>query len=160
MNYVLTGVVYNNAGGGVFASGAGAASNGSSWSGTFLTSFVKNLPSTTWNSLTSSKGCLNQFVSNTLTNLNPFAPSASSAAEPAANVVSALKFNSALAYAASRTNYLGGTGLLYPLKSSVFRGMLSASQELLEDVPMLQLVVAEGQAVVQEATTAWAGDCR
>jgi hypothetical protein len=70
-----------------------------------------------------------------------------------------VKFNSALAYAASQANYLGGTGLLYPLKSSVFRGMLSASQELLENVPMLQLVAAEGQAVVQEAMTGWAGGC-
>jgi len=131
-----------------------------SWWGTFAKSFVTNFSNTTWNSLTSRNGCINQFFSNTVENLNPFTPSASSLAEPAANFASALKFNSALAYAASRTNYLGGTGLLYPLKSGVFRAALSSSQELLDNVPMMQLVAAEGQALYTETRAALAGACR
>ena len=102
--------------------GSRAQPSSFSWWGTFAKSLIKNVPKTTWNSLTSSNGCLNQFFSNTVSNLNPFTPSASSLAEPTANFVSALKFNSALAYAATRPNVLGGTGLLYPFKSTVFRG--------------------------------------
>jgi RHS repeat-associated protein len=130
------------------------------WLGAFANVFVANFPETTWNSLASSNGCLNQFFSNTLSNLSPLPPSASSLAEPAANFTSALKFNSALAYAASQPNVLGGAGLLYPFKSSVFRGMLSTSLELLDTVPVLQLVAAEGQALYTEGATAWAGQCQ
>ncbi len=71
-----------------------------------------------------------------------------------------MKLNSALAYAASRPNYLGGTGLLYPLKSAVFRGALSTSLELLDSVPALQLVAAESQALYTEAAAGWAGQCQ
>ncbi len=113
-----------------------------SWWGAFAKSFVTSFPKTTWNSLTSGNGCLNQFFSNTASNLNPFTPSASTLAEPAANVISALKFNSALAYAASRANYLGGTRLLYPFKSSVFRSMIGSARGVLEATPMIQLDAA------------------
>ncbi len=51
-----------------------------SWSGTFAKSLVSNFPKTTLKSTTTSNGCLNQFFWNTLSNLNPFTPSASSLA--------------------------------------------------------------------------------
>ena len=131
-----------------------------SWWGTFAKSFVTNFPKTTLSSLTSSNGCVNQFFSNTLSNLNPFTPSASSLAEPAANIISALKFNSALAYAASRPNLLGGTGLLYPFKSGVFRSLVNSGQGVLEATPMIQLDLALGQAIYSEYQAAKAGECQ
>jgi RHS repeat-associated protein len=70
-------------------------------------------------------GCVNTFFNASLNALNPFAPSASTLGDPAAALYSASRFNALLKYAASRPNYLGGQGLLYPLKSSVFRSMLS-----------------------------------
>ena len=131
-----------------------------SWWGTFARSFVSNFGKTTWNSLTSGNGCLNQFFSNTLSNLSPLPPSASSLAEATANFVSALKFNSALAYAATRPNVLGGTGLLYPFKSSVFRSLIGSAQGVLEATPVAQLDLALGQALYTEYQAAKAGECQ
>src|SRR5208337_2853306 len=55
--------------------------------------------------------------------LNPFSPSLSSAGEGTAAVLAASQYNAAVQYAASAPNYLGGTGLIYPMKSSVVRSM-------------------------------------
>ena len=76
-----------------------------------------------------------------------------------ANFINAVKFNSALAYAASQPNYLGSTGLLYPFKSSVFSSTLKAGQDVLESVPVIQGDIALGQALYTEAVAAKHGDC-
>ncbi len=81
--------------------------------------------------------------------LNPFklgAYNSFDAAQGVANVISASKFNSALSYAATR-------GLTYPFKSSVFRGMLSASEtvgKVADAMPLLALDVALIHANVAE----------
>jgi hypothetical protein len=61
-------------------------------------------------------GCVNVFGSATVTALNPFPPSLSSACEGRAAVLVPSKYNAvAVQYAASAPNYLGGTGLIYPM---------------------------------------------
>jgi len=57
-------------------------------------------------------GCVNVFVNETLDALNPISPRLSSLADPAVAYMSISKYNAALSYAASRSNFLGGTGLL------------------------------------------------
>jgi RHS repeat-associated protein len=104
------------------ASGTGAANNGPSWWG----AFAKNLFS--WKNFTDEfkqGGCVNVFGSATAGALNPFSPSLSSAGEGTAAVLAASKYNAAVQYAASAPNYLGGTGLIYPMKSSVVRSMVA-----------------------------------
>ena len=92
-----------------------AANNEPSWWG----AFAKNLFS--WKNFTAEfkqGGCVNVFGSATADALNPFSPSLSSAGEGTAAVLAASKYNAAVQYAASAPNYLGGTGLIYPMKSS------------------------------------------
>jgi len=72
-----------------------------------------------------SGGCVNTFFRASADALNPLTPSASTLADPTATFYSYARFNAVLRYAASRPNYLGGQGLIYPLKSAVFRSMLS-----------------------------------
>jgi hypothetical protein len=71
-----------------------------------------------------------------------------------------VKFNSALAYAASRPNVLGGVGLLYPFKSSVFRSLVGSAQGVLDATPVIQGDLALGQALYSEYETAKAGECQ
>jgi RHS repeat-associated protein len=96
-------------------------------------------------------GCVNTFFNASFNALNPFSPSASTLGDPAAAIYSASRFNALLKYAASRPNYLGGQGLLYPLKSSVFRSILSdattssgAGFAISADASLLQGLIVEG----------------
>ena len=86
-------------------------------------------------------------------------PSLKDMVEDTTQAVNMFKFNQALVYAASRTNYLGGQGLLFPLKSSVFRGIVQAGSKAIEATPLFQLDAAMLQAVIQEAVAAYHGDC-
>src|SRR6185312_10271867 len=70
-------------------------------------------------------GCARIFIRASADALNPLSPSLSSVSEGVAAVIAANKYNAAVRYAASQTNYLGGTGLIYPMKSSVVRSMLT-----------------------------------
>lgn len=102
--------------------------------------------------------CFAVFLSSTAEYYLP-APSFAALTEPGVRALGAVKFNSALAYAAERTNSLGGEGLLYPLKSSVFREALSAAEDVSEAAPLLPLVIAEYQALYNEYRMAEAGQC-
>jgi RHS repeat-associated protein len=133
------------------------------WAAAFLGDLFSSATlTTTWNSLTSSNGCINQFWTNFGSSLNPIPtlPSAGDLVQPVASAWSAYRLNSALAYAASRTNYLGGQGLLYPFKSTVFSNLMSSSQSVLEATPMIQVDVALGQALYSEYSAAKAGECQ
>jgi len=111
-----------------------AANNGnSSWWG----AFAKNLFS--WKNFTAEfkqGGCVNVFGSATADALNPFSPILSSAGEGTAAVLAASKYNAAVQYAASAPNYLGGTGLIYPMKSSVVRGMIADANATAAEAPL------------------------
>lgn len=104
-------------------------------------------------------GCVNLFFRETADALNPFTPSLTTAAEPAAASIAAVKYNSALRYAMSRPNLLGGRGLIYPMKSGVVRSMVAdanaaagAGALLTLDLAIIQGLWAEGRSIAN-------GDC-
>ena len=83
-------------------------------------------------------------VGDTFSNLNPFTPSLSSPGEPAGTFYGALKFNQGLRYAATTASKtFGTTHLVYPYKSSVFRGLITDSQKV-GKVSMLSSLVLAG----------------
>jgi len=108
-------------------------------------------------------GCARLFFGATLDALNPISdgtPSLADGGEVAASAATAIKVNNMLAYAASRPNYLGGQGLIYPMKSSVYRTMLADVKTTAAsgvvwsvDLAELQGLIVEGKAMVQ-------GQCR
>jgi len=104
-------------------------------------------------------GCVNVFGGATLDALNPFSPSLSSAGEATAAVLAASKYNAAVQYAASAPNYLGGTGLLYPMKSSVVRGMISDANATAAAGPLLAADLALAQGFGTEMHSMATGGC-
>ncbi len=76
----------------------------------------------------------------------------SDVAEGATNALATYKFNGALAYVATQ-------GLSYPMKSSVFRDLMSVSEGLSEVAPYLGVVIAEIGALVTEVDAAKRGAC-
>jgi hypothetical protein len=73
-------------------------------------------------------GCLKTFVNSTEDALNPLSPSMASdagAATMAASTV--MRYNAAQAYAAARTNVLGGKGLIFPQKSMPYNNIMEGS---------------------------------
>jgi hypothetical protein len=128
--------------------------------GTVAFAFVDNLFSKQyWKNELSDGGCVNVFIGATADALNPFSPSLSSAGEGAAVLVAANKYNAAVRYAAAQTNYLGGTGLLYPMNSSVVRATLAESRA----AGVSGLGIAADLAIVQglatEIASAATGQC-
>jgi hypothetical protein len=109
--------------------------------------------------------CVGLFFSeafnNTLNNIVPFPPSAAGIAGAAASSVYARStFNQALKYAASRLNYLGGQGLIYPLRSGVYRGMLRAAGRGASVGLLVTLDISMVQALATEWEAAKAGQCQ
>jgi RHS repeat-associated protein len=104
--------------------------------------------------------CTSVFAKATLNALSPVSPSLASAGEPAAALASASIWNSALNYAASRPNYLGGQGLLYPLRSSVFRGLSALANEVAVAGPLISADLALLQGLAVETYQAYKGQCR
>jgi len=104
--------------------------------------------------------CVEVFAKETLNNLNPFTPSASTFVPAATDVAARVQYNNIIKYALSRPNFMGGTGLLYPMKSSVVRGMLQSVQTTLKATPWAMLVAAEAQALFTELDMARKGQCR
>jgi hypothetical protein len=105
-------------------------------------------------------GCGRIFATGVVNALNPFSLSLATAAEPMAACGAARTYNQALDYAASRPNVVGGKGLLYPLKSSVFRGMLQASTNWAASAPGLNLDFALLQGLGEEMDALRMGKCR
>jgi hypothetical protein len=104
--------------------------------------------------------CGRVFFEATRDALNPFSPSASSLGEPAALAWGAHQYNAALQYAASQPNYLGGTGLAYPMKSSVFRSMTQAAKLRAASGPLLAANFAIYQGLATEMRALSEGRCR
>jgi hypothetical protein len=105
-------------------------------------------------------GCARVFFDATADALNPFSLSASTAAEPTVIIATAHQYNNVLGYAASRPNYLGGTGLIYPNKSSVVRQMMKGVRTTAASGQFLTLDLAIGQGLVTEAFSFSRGECR
>ena len=107
-------------------------------------------------------GCDNLLFTTFASDLSPVPlgnPSPTDAVQPTANFLSALSFNKALAYAASQPNALGGTGLLYPFKSSVFRNLINVSDKLLEYAPAASILVSATDALATSIGAAYNGTC-
>jgi RHS repeat-associated protein len=130
------------------------------WLGSFATNLfsVKSLKSP-FESFVNPKGC-NRLLKNTLLQgFSPFpsdpsdTPGSSEAVEPATRFLSAVSYNQALNYAATN-------GLTYPLKSSVFRGLLDLSEGIEASAPAATVILASGNAVVTTVTAAISGDCQ
>jgi RHS repeat-associated protein len=134
-----------------------AANNGNfSWRG----AFAKNLFS--WKNFTDEfkqGGCVNVAVNATAGALNPFSPSLATAGEGTAGVLAASQYNAAVQYAASAPNYLGGTGLIYPMKSSVVRGMIADANATAASAPLFALDGALLQGVITEGISMANGEC-
>jgi hypothetical protein len=68
-------------------------------------------------------------------------------------------YSQALKHAASATNVLGGTGLLYPMKSSIFRRLMTASKVAEEYAAPVAISVATIHSVYTAGSAAWKGNC-
>ncbi|MBS1852706.1 MAG: RHS repeat-associated core domain-containing protein [Acidobacteria bacterium] len=122
--------------------------------------FAKNLFS--WKNFTDEfkqGGCVNVFGKATADALNPFSPSLSSAGEGTAAVLAASKYNAAVQYAASAPNYLGGTGLIYPMKSSIVRGMIADANATAASGGMMSVDLALAQGFGTEMYSMATGGC-
>jgi hypothetical protein len=104
-------------------------------------------------------GCVNVFGKATADALNPFSPSLSSAGEATAAVLAASKYNAAVQYAASAPNYLGGTGLIYPMKSSVVRSMVADANAAAASGGLMTLDLALAQGFATEMYSMATGGC-
>ena len=133
------------------------ANNGNfSWWG----AFAKNLFS--WKNFTNEfkqGGCVNVAVNATADALNPFSPSLATAGEASAGVLAASQYNAAVQYAASAPNYLGGTGLIYPMKSSVVRGMIADANATAASGGLMSLDLALAQGFGTEMHSMATGGC-
>jgi hypothetical protein len=135
-----------------------AANNGNNFS--WWGAFAKNLFS--WKNFTDEfkqGGCVNVAVNATAGALNPFSPSLATAGEATAGVLAASQYNAAVQYAASAPNYLGGTGLIYPMKSSVVRGMLADANATAAEAPLFAVDGALLQGVIAEGISMANGEC-
>lgn len=97
--------------------------------------------------------CISVFGKATLNALSPVSPSLATPGEAATTFASAVQYNGALNYAASK-------GLIYPLKSSVFRSMMAGAQDTAAAALPLTLVLAEAQGLYVELSQAAKGGCR
>lgn len=79
--------------------------------------------------------------------------------ENVAQMLASTKMNTALAYAASRPNYLRSEGLMYPFKSSIFRKLFSASETAAESAWLINADQSIWQALGTEYDAALNGEC-
>ena len=105
-------------------------------------------------------GCVAVFIDASVDALNPITPSITTVAEPAAITAATLKYNAALRYAASQPNFLGGTGLVYPMKSSVVRSMLADADAYIASGALLNLDLAIGKGLYDELNGIADGSCQ
>jgi RHS repeat-associated protein len=103
--------------------------------------------------------CTAVFLKSAANTLNPFTVGLSSVTEPGAYLVGVAKFNNALKYAASQPNYLGGRGLIYPMKSSVFRTKLASAKNASGAGALVALDIALAKGLVDEYRAIRAGEC-
>ena len=133
-----------------------------SWWGTFAKNFFGNFVSLDfYKSEFSSNGCLNTFVSASVDALNPASPSLAGPGGAGTMAASAaMRYNAAQAYAASRTNVLGGQGLIFPQKSIPYNNIMEGSAVTnLAEGGLGYVDGALFQGVVTEAQAAFNGTC-
>ena len=108
--------------------------------------------------------CYSLFLGEAVRNLSPIPltadPSISDAIEPTANALAIRNWNRSVKYAASRPNYLGGKGLLYPNKSSVFRKKVAQGEFWSKAGLWGAADFAIWDAVITEWNMASSGGCR
>ena len=104
--------------------------------------------------------CFSVFLDAWRDNMNPLTSSAGTVAQGSADLAGRTLFNRALAYAAARPNVLGGTGLISPFRSGVFRAMYSSSLQLVGESFAIYVTVNELSALITEFQAAKAGECR
>jgi hypothetical protein len=111
-----------------------------------------------------SGGCVNLFGKASLSAANPFSSSPTIGTDVAAGTMTvvspAVRWNAALAYAASRPNYLGGQGLLYPYKSIPFNEILKGNlATTLAEGGVSYVDAAMFQGLVEEMAALYNGEC-
>lgn len=79
--------------------------------------------------------------------------------EGTAAVLSISQYNAAVQYAASASNYLGGTGLIYPMKSSVVRGMIADANATAAETPLFAGDGALLQGLIAGGISMATGEC-
>jgi RHS repeat-associated protein len=163
-----TGPSTGQGGGGTNTGGGGTGQPGSQSGGTA----AKNGKRPDWlNNITSIfgydqniplKSCfVDVFLQSAANNLNPFQPGLGDIVAGGFGTASALKYNQALKDAATTASRTFGTpNLLYPLKSSTFRGLLQKSQVLGKAAGWAGLDVALGQAFITEMKAMNSGECQ
>jgi RHS repeat-associated protein len=97
--------------------------------------------------------CLQVFWNAFKDAMNPFGPSLSSLSDPLAAYLSAQQWNAAMEYAATK-------GLLYPLKSSVFRSKIASSATTAGAGFLIGVDLSLAQALWAEYQAAAAGECQ
>ena len=132
-----------------------SGANTSSWGWNFTKAFFSGFSlKAVYNSFKDPNGCDRLLASTFAGDFNPIptAPGPTDAVEPAAKFLSAVTYNQAVNYAAT-------TGLTYPLKSSVFRGLLDLSQGIEASVPAVTAGLATVHAVTTTGLAAYSGEC-
>src|SRR5262249_15597000 len=105
-------------------------------------------------------GCGVIFIAATRDALVPFTLSTSTAGEPIAGLWGAQQFNATLRYAAARPNYLGFRGLIYPMRSGVFRAGRKSAGLKAGSGALVGLNLAIYQGIWQEGRAYQRGECR
>jgi len=127
----------------------------------WINNFLNGAGDSVYTAFTSpSESCVALFFMETANNLNPISPSLESLAGPSMAFGAGIQHNRARAYAASRPNFLGGRGLLYPRRSSTFRAMIARRDLILTRTPVASEAFAMGQALYAEIQAGLNGECR
>jgi hypothetical protein len=105
--------------------------------------------------------CFGIFLNGTLNNLNPFMPGASDAAQQGFTAASWAAFNQALNYAATTHSIRPASPVLvYPFKSSIFRGILSKSAKFADAGYWGAIITAELQGLWAEIQAVAQAECQ
>ncbi|HEV8242914.1 MAG TPA: RHS repeat-associated core domain-containing protein [Candidatus Polarisedimenticolia bacterium] len=129
--------------------------------GGVISNFFSNLFSTQfWMDEFKTGGCYRAFFDAWYDALIPIAPSAASFGDVVGSAYGAARFSSAMSYAASRPNSLGGQGLLYPLRSSTVRTIATDAEAATGLGLLIGVVLAEYQALVVQGYQMWNGQCQ
>jgi hypothetical protein len=137
-------------------------SGNNSWGLNFAKSFFGGFSlKSIYQSFVEEDGCDRMMAETLLRDVSPFPtepnaananPGPTDATEPATKFLSAVAYNRALGYAATR-------GLSYPMKSPVFRGLLDLSENIEASAPELTGLLASGDALQNGVRSAIDGVC-
>lgn len=105
------------------------------------------------------QSCIGLFMTTWAENLFPLSPGPTDFLAFGMGGLGAIRLNQALAYAVTRPNFMGTIGLIYPMRSSVFRSMIGQSTRLAQAGPLIALAAVEYYSLYEEYRAAKAGDC-